>query len=1163
MPEIIRQQVRMNSEAGLDLVSPVDRMPPGAFQRLTNVRAVQEGRLDGRPGYTTYGNGVGGPKLLHSIRRLNDEDRSVAAAGYSYVVGNGTTIDAGVETSLVQVDTGYSGNPLSLIPFRPEVTPESWMYCYDSLKQSKINGVGTVRPIGVVPPNAAPAAEYGIPCMADLDTGQTVGAWVTDGTSFTGAVAQTNRLPSAGWVISVPTGSGANPLYDSGSTGWCCFEPASASSGDYSWAGERTKIIFDSGGGNEETVMIREIHPAVNETGSFAISSISYDSGSTGLCTIVPNSSIPEGLDRNSLIGFVAGGERVRVLSVTYNDDGTTYSFRCSTVSTHAAGDSMVGKISWRVYTTKTHVSNESITTKYLLATQAVKGSGYMTVTQQVDAGKANGRPMSIADDYIHCSLFISAPLNLVNVTLRIDIDPGTSAATTPVAPFTNNYLQLILTVADLQALGLAGTNSWVEIVKPLSSFTRFGNNSAYTLRTVNALSVGLTSTDLCNIGFDWFYVFGTYGPVIQPNAPTGYLYSSRFRDSTTGAASIPGPTTRYSLFPLREDVLVTPGTTSVAGIDYSDIYRQGGTVADFAYLGSVINNNSVPNTFTDGLPDLQIATNPSPDLTLVQPWPVLGIPISGVVNVTGTTVRWVSGSTFPTSLIANSVILLNGKAFQTYGNPHSSTFLELVADGGSLTSATYSIESPTLAGQPLPVVFGPLEGPFQPYAFAVGDTVNPGTLYYSNAGNFDAASDANTIDICGSGEILITGETWNGLVFCGSDDNVFMARYGFLQSPGSAPFQFVRLPSPAGFWSPWAICRGPDGVYALGRDGIYRWTEQGGTNVSDKQLYPLFPHDGQPAAGANGYLPVDMSQTNFMRMVSHDGQIRFLYLDSSGAQQSMCFDTDKKVWYHKNYADAFSYEYLDEVAASDTGTGNFDILYLSRTLGNIYASGGNTDNGTVITSIVQPPYFDNEDERSQKLYVDFIVDADQVGTVSVVPYFNNGVTVGPTTSLVYTGSRAQQEVNISSVPGGLNLYRNMSIYMSWTGGPAGPRVYAVEPSLYMQAYLSKRITTQYTGLSFPGWKHLRRATPALISNSAVTWTIYCQNGRNFTVTIPSTGGKLLIQPIMVPQTCKDLAFAFQLDAGGAEFALFPDDFTVEAKEWVEGSYVKLGIFRS
>ena len=156
-----------------------------------------------------------------------------------------------------------------------------------------------------------------------------------------------------------------------------------------------------------------------------------------------------------------------------------------------------------------------------------------------------------------------------------------------------------------------------------------------------------------------------------------------------------------------------------------------------------------------------------------------------------------------------------------------------------------------------------------------------------------------------------------------------------------------------------------------------------------------------------------------------------------------------------------------------------------------------------------------------------------------------------------------QSLFNASSVPAALNLYRNVAVLLTWTGGPSGPRFYAFEPGWYLQPYLSKRITTQYINLDFPGWKSHRRLYAGLISTGDVTLTIQCQNGHQFTTTIPSTNGQFLIQPIMLQQAIKDLAFAYQLDGGSSQFALFPEAFTIEVKHWNQDTYIDLAVFRT
>lgn len=1133
MPQIIRQPLRMDC-TGADLTHPVDRQSPGGFPYLLNVRSIEDGSIEARPGYTVYDSSADAPLLLHSIRRLNKQSTNA----YTDVVGNGTILEAGVQNALVQIDTGYSGKPLSLIPFRPDQSPEAWMYVYDSAKSAKVRTDGTVRPIGVAPPTRAPDIDYGIPAMAVITEGQSTAGWGFAGVATAiGSFDRTNA--------SVPT---INSIaYNSGTTGWCCINPVITQP---FWMGERMRVILNSGGGNQETVAVREIHNAITTT---TIASIAYDVGTSGLCSIVLTGS-PVGLTRNSLIR-IAAAETVRVLEVISTPDGTGYSIRCSTASTRAAGNAVTGLISWYVYTTLTHVATETISVLAISVSQPALGAGSATLTSAVNASIANGRPVDTSNDYLHISIFLQNPQFVVDLKLLLSLDG------TPNFSFTNpgNTWIYTITAAQLNNQGSSG-NSWGEVVIPLSSGVRSGNDLTRTLANITGIALQLTSSAACAWGFDDWYLFGTYGPLIQPNSPSGIVYQSRFRDLTTGNASVPGPQNRYEVFPLREAVIVTPQATNVAGIDEIDIYRQGGLVTTSLYVGSVANNFASPNSFTDGAPDSQVLqTNQPPDLTLLQPWPILDAPWTGTVNVVGTSVTWVSGMKFNTALLSNTVITISGLAYQTFGQPVDTEHLQLTKSAGTQSAVAYSIASPTLAGQPLPVAFGPLEGPFLPVVGAVGDPLNAGTFYFSNQANLDSASDQNTLELCSPSEPLIGGEAWNGQFYVGSRENVYAIRYTFAGA-GQTPYQFVRLPSPAGFWSRWAICRGPDGVYALGADGIYTWTDQGGISITDERLNSLFPQDGQPADGAFGFLPIDMTQVDFMRLSTADFSIYFDYIDSAGDQKTWRYEIQQKRWFPHAYADEVSYHYYNEPLAATPN--DMEILTLSRTLGLIYIAGGDTDNGTDIDSVVWTPSADGGDERMQKLYVDAMTDASGVGSLTAAVWFDDNVTSGPSVALAYTGARQQKLENIASL-GNLASYRNISIRYSWTGGPSGIKLYASEPSGYAQPYLSDRIVTQVIDLSFPGWKFHRRMYPALISNAAVRFIIKTQDGRTYSYVIPSTGGLFRVLPQMLDQDIKDLAFGYELDGDGTYFALFPESFVIETKEWTEASFIRMAVFKA
>jgi hypothetical protein len=84
--------------------------------------------------------------------------------------------------------------------------------------------------------------------------------------------------------------------------------------------------------------------------------------------------------------------------------------------------------------------------------------------------------------------------------------------------------------------------------------------------------------------------------------------------------------------------------------------------------------------------------------------------------------------------------------------------------------------------------------------------------------------------------------------------------------------------------WSRWAVCAGADGVYFLGRDGIYRATEAGAVSITDHRLYPIFPHDGQAAKTTYGMIPPDMTNLPRLRLNAADEDVYFDYSTESGA---------------------------------------------------------------------------------------------------------------------------------------------------------------------------------------------------------------------------------------------------------------------------------------
>src|SRR5512135_274033 len=125
---------------GLDLNRPVDSVKELQWPRLKNVRTYQIGRIEPRPGLTLIGS-VSGP--VHSIRRLN----TPRTDDWTRVIGSGGNLSVG-KAAFTQIDTGYSGDPLALVPYRPPQSPDPWMYVMDSDRQRKTDVDGTLHQVG-------------------------------------------------------------------------------------------------------------------------------------------------------------------------------------------------------------------------------------------------------------------------------------------------------------------------------------------------------------------------------------------------------------------------------------------------------------------------------------------------------------------------------------------------------------------------------------------------------------------------------------------------------------------------------------------------------------------------------------------------------------------------------------------------------------------------------------------------------------------------------------------------------------------------------------------------------------------------------------------------------------------------------------------------------
>jgi hypothetical protein len=141
---------------GVQTTTPGDLKAPGKFRKLLNVRAIEVGTLEPRPGYSAWntGNQPGGTNV-HSVRKF-----VAPATGIRYLA-MGRDANVGVFPStgtFIQAAGSFSGDPINLMILLPKQGGQELCYAFDSLNQVKFDISGTNYLVGLAPPGKGAGA---------------------------------------------------------------------------------------------------------------------------------------------------------------------------------------------------------------------------------------------------------------------------------------------------------------------------------------------------------------------------------------------------------------------------------------------------------------------------------------------------------------------------------------------------------------------------------------------------------------------------------------------------------------------------------------------------------------------------------------------------------------------------------------------------------------------------------------------------------------------------------------------------------------------------------------------------------------------------------------------------------------------------------------------
>ena len=142
--------------AGLMLKRPTDLVPRGQYVIFKNWYTTKEGALRPRFGTNHINATALADLLIHSLGYLNDP-----VLGNHLLLAGASTKIYRLDTS-AQVDSGYSGNPLSMVPYRMNNSSSPYMIVADPAQMRLISSPGVAGKLGLSAPTL-PVSSFVLP----------------------------------------------------------------------------------------------------------------------------------------------------------------------------------------------------------------------------------------------------------------------------------------------------------------------------------------------------------------------------------------------------------------------------------------------------------------------------------------------------------------------------------------------------------------------------------------------------------------------------------------------------------------------------------------------------------------------------------------------------------------------------------------------------------------------------------------------------------------------------------------------------------------------------------------------------------------------------------------------------------------------------------------
>jgi hypothetical protein len=1074
----IKKQILEMQCKGMGLGNRPDLLEEGKFIFLQNTRVFANGIIRSRPTIATAAVlSAATTNVIHSLKTIIDQ----SIANFARFAGAGTKLYSGLGTGapLTEAASGFTGNPLSMVDFRPVESISPYVYIADKNKMIKVSSAGVASPFGLDAPKTSPTVAIDKPARKSIDIldAGSIANWTTvTGSAVAGVVS--NRVNTT--IAAILLDDAAVPCF-------CSIVPTAFP------VSLQEGLILSLTGTNNEDVYVEKVEKAVIATGVATVSKIIYDAGVTGLCTISTSIAIND-LNVDSILKLNAS-EYVRVSEIIDSTNNQT-TFRCKTVGTIAAGNSIEGYASFRTFITTAKTVGDIV---FADAMKSVVGaSGLSSVGRIFNSDLTNTATRGLSlDDLFHISLRASEPSLITEIQIQLDINDGTftkdylykainpnflTASASQVTPtiavqqqvtqrnevqntFENFRRELFQNVLDknpdsgmdfdnpvfwdggvspfteIPSQLELGQLQWSELVFKLSEFLRFGSAESLGLKDVKAVRITVNSSAAVDIYVDSIWVGGGFGldAITTDGKINPYIWVYCYEEAATRQKSSWSPPNRNGLFLSRGRAkLLAQVSSELSATDRIIWARFGGDNNDFRIVGVQPNDGSY---FYDEFTDSLIAQNAQAGepFTLWEnrkPFTVLDKQRSGTCNVIGNKVVGLTGDTFNVKWGRGSEIIIDNIPTALFTSPTDTTHLEIEKDIGAKTNVKWSMPEPRIVGQPLPVMFGTFgQGEIGLIIFGLGDDNAAGTIYWLNGNEPHLQNENNYLEITAPSEPLMNGVIYDGIPFVWTTERSYMLIPSFID--GELQFSARENANSKGLFARWGICVGKDFIYYITTNGIERVQGVGNPeSITDRDLQTLFPHAGYSVLTDTFVLPdgtiiypPDFTKPNEMWLFYANNQVWFRFIDTQNKQRYLIYDEIVKGWV--SY-DKYEGDYAGAVYAEE-GLSNFQTLIgLSGTV-YVFADTGIVETSAT-KSMAYPPYLNQGDERYNKHFLEAALDVNsRVSSTSLLftHLFDGGNSqTDVATSLPITNTRRIKVLDILTGQG--KQAKNVSTFLKW-----------------------------------------------------------------------------------------------------------------------------------